>query len=62
MAESIGIEPMRRFHVYGLANRCFNHSANSPNGRCEGSRTLTVFQVPSDFKSDLSDQLQHAPI
>ena len=30
MAESIGIEPMRRFHVYGLANRRINHSANSP--------------------------------
>lgn len=30
MAVSIGIEPMRRFHVHGLANRCINHSANLP--------------------------------
>ena len=30
MAVSIGIEPMERFHVHGLANRCFNHSANLP--------------------------------
>lgn len=30
LAVSVGLEPTRRFHVYGLANRCFNHSANLP--------------------------------
>lgn len=30
MVVSIGIEPMRRFHVQGLANRRINHSANLP--------------------------------
>ena len=30
MAESIGFEPMRPFLNDGLANRCLNHSANSP--------------------------------
>ena len=35
MAESIGFEPMRPFRDDGLANRCLNHSANSPNTWCD---------------------------
>jgi hypothetical protein len=43
LAESIGFEPMRPFLNDGLANRCLNHSANSPIWRSQGV-TIPFFQ------------------
>ena len=50
MAESIGIEPMRRFHVYGLANRCITTLSTYQNGGEGRTRTFKP-QKGADLQS-----------